>query len=529
MGVATRATTRASNSRNRSVSGYCAPSAGELGGDCSAGDSGSWSLGRNRIRSLQACVARCRQCARCAFVSYSAAPVHSECSWYSDCDLDDLRPPPHTGPDYVTVRVKAASEREPARLALGSPARSVRVAIVTLLVGPRWQPSMGQETIYQQEQMMKPCGVVQWCHEARRYAEAINELPGFNASVYVVARRHRNRDGALEDASFDARDCPGATLVATDWRVEKAMRRCAELPRSGASSRRHVPLLWTGHPSLLKWSVVGWTQFDWVAFTDVDVMLMPVEVEARDVTARWAQMAGGAAGGAAGGGGGGAIDRVRFISSADHSAPVNAGIWLVRPSSDDFDAGVAVLGRCRFNSTHGWEFAGPPRALGLRPIHPDGASICDGRADGTCLDPAPKTDLGDDPVSCDAYRQNTYETESFVGSTIDQGFFWFMFYVRAPVGAYFRYHTNKHKAMHWYGAGKPWARFTAAGVARASRWEFGYAYSFLMRATALTHANRTGAGSECTQELWRVRRAIESDPRIKRYEFGRLPPYFPIW
>ena len=304
--------------RNRStVSGYCAPSAGEDGGDCSAGDSGSWSLGKHHIRSLQACVARCRQCARCGFVSYSAAPVHSECSWYSDCDLDDLRIPPPTGPDYVSVRVKRASEREPVRLAL-TPARSVRVAIVTLLVGPRWRPSMGQETGPQQKRKMKPCGVVQWCHEARRYAEAINELPGFNASVFVVARRHRSRDGALSNASFDARDCPSATLVATDWRVEEAMRRCAELPRSGSSSRCHVPLKWTGHLSLLKWSVVGWTQFDWVAFTDVDVMLMPVELEApRDVTARWAQMAGGAAGGAAGGGGGGAIDRVRFISSCN--------------------------------------------------------------------------------------------------------------------------------------------------------------------------------------------------------------------
>ena len=387
---------------------------------------------------------------------------------------------------------------------------------------------------------MKPCGIVQWCHEARRYAAAINALPGFNASVFVITRRHRSRHGAPSDASFDPRDCAGATLVATDWRVEEALRRCAELPRSGSSSRRHVPLVRAGHVSLLKWSVVGWTQFDWVAFTDVDVMLMPVEAEARHVTARWAQMVGGgggSVGGGSGGGGGGGvggggvggvIERVRFISNADHSAPVNAGIWLVRPSSDDFDAGVAVLGRCRFNFTHGWEYAGPPRSLGLRPIHPDGASICAGRAGGTCLDPAPKTDLGDDPVSCTAWKQNSYEEIPFVGSAIDQGFFFFMFYVRVPAGAYFRYHTNKHKAMHWYGAPKPWY-FTAAGVASLRNWQFGHTYTFLLRASALTHANRTGDGGECTQELWRVRRAMESDPRIKQIRFGKLPPYFPIW
>ena len=263
---------------------------------------------------------------------------------------------------------------------------------------------------------------------------------------------------------------------------------------------------------------VGWTHFDWVVFADSDVMLMPVETEVHDVAARWARMAGGGAGGVAPG--------VRFVSSGDHSAPVNAGLWIVRPSESDFREGLGVLRRCRFNDTHGWELAGPPRALGLRPIHADGASVCGGARGGTCLDVRRGPDLGDNPVGNDAYRQNKYGDGAFVGADIDQGFFWYVYYARLQAGAYFRYHSNKHKAEHWYGSGKPWevVRGGTTGVRSAHVSGLSYAYSWLIRATAL----KPGAGGECTAYGTRLRRAIESDPRFPTLAFKNAP-FFPIW
>jgi hypothetical protein len=58
-------------------------------GDCESDGSGSFT---GRIASLEACEARCRTCTRCAFVSYSR--LANDCSWYTRCDLDDLRRPP---------------------------------------------------------------------------------------------------------------------------------------------------------------------------------------------------------------------------------------------------------------------------------------------------------------------------------------------------------------------------------------------------------------------------------------------------
>ena len=58
--------------------GYCGQT--ELGGDCDKGHLGSWA----GARTLHACAKKCSDCARCAFVSFSAQ--FGDCSWYSSCD-----------------------------------------------------------------------------------------------------------------------------------------------------------------------------------------------------------------------------------------------------------------------------------------------------------------------------------------------------------------------------------------------------------------------------------------------------------
>lgn len=63
------------------LAGFCHPT--PAGGDCLHGEHGSWDTRAESIGSLEACVARCRRCARCQYVSYSE--LHRDCSWYHYC------------------------------------------------------------------------------------------------------------------------------------------------------------------------------------------------------------------------------------------------------------------------------------------------------------------------------------------------------------------------------------------------------------------------------------------------------------
>ena len=89
------------------MQGYCATTeATRL--DCPrAAKSGSWSLQKYGIRDLDGCVAKCRTCARCFWVSLSVQ--NDDCSFYRHCSLPlQLK---FNGERYRTVRVRNASTR----------------------------------------------------------------------------------------------------------------------------------------------------------------------------------------------------------------------------------------------------------------------------------------------------------------------------------------------------------------------------------------------------------------------------------
>ena len=94
---------RSSRAHPGAAAGYCAPTDGR--GSCATGDKGSWSTRGGDIRSMADCIAKCRACARCRYVSLSLARAHRDCSWFHSCDLRRLYPPPGTGPDYTSVAV----------------------------------------------------------------------------------------------------------------------------------------------------------------------------------------------------------------------------------------------------------------------------------------------------------------------------------------------------------------------------------------------------------------------------------------
>ena len=104
------------------LAGYCRNTDGE--GDCSSGDAGAWETRKHKLFSLQACVAKCRGCARCTVVSFSR--LQHDCSWYHRCHVGEgsSAAAPHaldaerlinvdSGWDYVTVRARPLPE--PAR------------------------------------------------------------------------------------------------------------------------------------------------------------------------------------------------------------------------------------------------------------------------------------------------------------------------------------------------------------------------------------------------------------------------------
>ena len=62
--------------------GYCAETSAL--GDCSSSASGYWEAS-SKIYDLHSCARACGSCARCRYVSYSAA--HADCSWFYHCSL----------------------------------------------------------------------------------------------------------------------------------------------------------------------------------------------------------------------------------------------------------------------------------------------------------------------------------------------------------------------------------------------------------------------------------------------------------
>lgn len=88
----------------RTKPGLCGPT-NSGPSDCAHGQSGSWNVRTERIDSLAACVARCRGCERCHYVSLSFAQYYQECAWYAKCDMAALMAPPEDGTDYETVQV----------------------------------------------------------------------------------------------------------------------------------------------------------------------------------------------------------------------------------------------------------------------------------------------------------------------------------------------------------------------------------------------------------------------------------------
>uniref|UniRef100_A0A7S2BTF8 Exostosin GT47 domain-containing protein n=1 Tax=Haptolina brevifila TaxID=156173 RepID=A0A7S2BTF8_9EUKA len=100
------------------MSGFCNVTTGSK--SCDTDSMGMWPVGvrrsspvRGGIWSIDDCLAACRRCRQCRFISFSASPAHQDCSWYSSCDMARLFPPPREGPDYQTCNIHQMVHRPP--------------------------------------------------------------------------------------------------------------------------------------------------------------------------------------------------------------------------------------------------------------------------------------------------------------------------------------------------------------------------------------------------------------------------------
>jgi hypothetical protein len=240
------------------------------------------------------------------------------------------------------------------------------------------------------------CAALMWIAQVRELAAGISRISGGQRSsvhLYTSCLASTNAE-----ALFSAKRNP--RVVISSHRSHHPALRQALLRMRAWAQRSTVSgslELWRSSSllTLLKWSAVAAVHARIVVVLDIDVEPLPRPMPS--VPSAWL-----------------ALLRCvlrsdeRFFSLADHSAPVNAAVMLLKPSLALFSEGLAALRPGGFNRSHGWAARGPPRLA------------------------VPRSDA--------AWRQPKLRSTlasgwDFVGASIDQGFFFAMHRVRHQHGA----------------------------------------------------------------------------------------------
>ena len=91
------------------TAGFCRTTSASWEGDCDHGEQGNWPFRHHpSLNSIDACVDRCRSCARCRYVSFipRSASELGDCSWYHTCRTPSGRPSTRYE-GFSTVQVKS--------------------------------------------------------------------------------------------------------------------------------------------------------------------------------------------------------------------------------------------------------------------------------------------------------------------------------------------------------------------------------------------------------------------------------------
>ena len=258
-----------------------------------------------------------------------------------------------------------------------------------------------------------------------------------HASVCVAAAARVDcRDGSSSAATACHAEeaCGGcARVLPISRELLAAYRTCRRERRNGETLQldNHLDM------AMIKWQVFAMTEYDLVFFCDIDISL---------TTREW----------------------IGSFRAKPDSFVAPLSLPLYRD-------GLAVLRGCEFSAKLGWQRAGSPRSLISGGLHAR-------RVDGSPLD----GDSGN-LSHTEAFRRDTW---LFAAGEVDQGFFWYMAFIRHDAGAYLDPDAaSSHRPMHWWGSGcsgKPWATSSREELLQlkqgAHRWDcIQYRYGYLTR------------------------------------------------
>ena len=207
--------------------GYCGVTEGGTNeAYCEKGAHGAFP----RVSNLRSCIARCLECSRCAFVSYSKR--FDDCSWYSTCNetkSEIPEQPPGAGAQwFVTVKVKELrGDSSDCVKMFAPPAAAMPANVNTLPVpvsfeGAKGRLRFGIATLFYRhhdrtgaDDCLYECGLLGWCAAAKRLQLA---LPArWRTSLLLVSApqaAHAGKARGGRRPCWDLpRDCAGLSLL----------------------------------------------------------------------------------------------------------------------------------------------------------------------------------------------------------------------------------------------------------------------------------------------------------------------------
>jgi len=240
-------------------------------------------------------------------------------------------------------------------------------------------------------------------------------------------------------------ECPDATTV-WDTQVEEAAAVYVQTHTTTpewAHLRRSV---------LLKVMTFGLDQYDMLLFADSDIDLYPPPAPSvnPELTARWLR---------------GLADfnasSALFVASPDNAAPLNTGLFLLKPRGWLHRLALALLCNASWSRTDGFNQVGRPSTLGVdgRRRLAAGAGVSESRAARVING----TEMG---------RTDSWQ---FVAGDLDQGLFYYLLCLRLGVATWSHMgRVGAWQPEHFWGAGKPWTvSFASATYLRRVETVFG--------------------------------------------------------
>ena len=206
------------------------------------------------------------------------------------------------------------------------------------------------------------CSLLYWCQSAAALGSVLTAQVGVSAADLVMLITSSNTSRRSQDDMVMAvlkQECPALTRAArVPPRLQQTVASYMEerINRNGTEAKEHgLGRERFGAGNLYKWWFTSLSEYELILYADLDVELMPLQVQPKEVAARWLatwQAAVPPSG------------HPRLYGAADNWSPFNGGLWtLAHPSRELYELGLALLECTSWNATHGFNLMGRPRKL----------------------------------------------------------------------------------------------------------------------------------------------------------------------